>query len=200
MWIYFVQINHKEKNFFQGASNTTEYFRESTHAVTTEWPWPWHPDIHWYHQYINLSYARPEIWDGLHLGVLTQLRLNNNSHPAYKWIAHIIPNITALNILYKEQYEGTGRNMLVCLPTLVETFPDWVSWEQVWLCGNYTPQDVEHYYNLDDLGFVYNREKHTIDVFIGVGTVITVIGVLGKTFYFCLYVVTLRITKAFGLP
>ena len=108
-------------------------------------------------------------------------------------MAYIIPNISALNIIYKEQYEGTGRDMLLCHPTLVDKYPDWLSLEEIWFCSYYTPRDVEHYYNLD-LGLVYNSGKKTIDVFIGVGTVLTVIGVLGKT---CLF---LFVCCDFGLP
>ena len=60
-----------------GFRNTTGDSREATNAATTEWPWPWHPDIHWYHQYLNLSLETPEIWEALHLGVLTKSKLVN---------------------------------------------------------------------------------------------------------------------------
>ena len=74
-----------------------------TQAVTTEWPWPWHPDIHWYHPHLNLSSVGPEIWDGLHIGVLTGLSRYNVSHPAVKWASRVNPNYTALNELYKKE-------------------------------------------------------------------------------------------------
>ena len=73
-----------------------------THA--TEWPWPWHPDIHWYHPYLNLSSVGPEIWDGLHLGVLIGCLRYNDSHPAVGWISRMDLNFTAAHFVYKENY------------------------------------------------------------------------------------------------
>ena len=95
-------------------------------AVSTEWLWPWHPDIHWYHPYLNLSSVGPEIWDGLHLGLLVGRPKYNISNPAFGWISQVFPNFTAVNLVYKEQYEGTAKNMLFCLPQIYGKYPDCV--------------------------------------------------------------------------
>ena len=154
---------------------------ESTNAVTTEWPWPWHPDIHWYHQYLNLSLDGPEIWEALHLGVLTQLELVNGSHAVFKWVAQLTPNFTAVDILYRERYEGTDKNMTVCLPSLLGTpYPDWATREFIFRCDIYTPESMAHVYDLKNMGYLYNRRKPMVDVYIGLGTVVTSIGVPGK--------------------
>ena len=166
-------------SYLQGFSNTTDDSRETTNAVTTEWLW--HPDIHWYHPYLNLSSVGPEIWEALHLGVLTQLELANASHAAFKWVALLIPNLTAVDILYKERYEGTGKNMTVCLPVLTGVpYPDWVDRDYILRCEIYTPESVAHVVHLKNMRFLYNREKPMVDVHIGFGTVITGIGVPGK--------------------
>ena len=155
--------------------------RETTKAVTTEWPWPWHPDIHWYHQYLNLSSVGPEIWDGLHLGVLTQVRVRNKSHAAFKWVAQVLPNFTAINKLYREQYEGRDKNMTICIPFVMGVpYPDWFTRDYILGCENYIPESIlEHVYNLKNMRYLYNSEKPMVDVFIGLGTVITSIGVPG---------------------
>ena len=150
-----------------------------TQATATEWPWPWHPDIHWYYPHLNLSSVGPEIWDGLHLGVLLQLLRYNDSHPAAKWIAGIVPNITAWNKLYYEEYEGTGRNMLVCIPQVVGKYPEWYKGDRIWGCGNYTPELAAHNYRRKDFSFVYNREKPMVDVSIGIAAVVTTLGIPG---------------------
>ena len=161
--------------------NTTVYSREVTKEVTTEWPWPWHPDIHWYHPYLNLSLDGPDIWEALHLGVLTKLRVDNMSHAAYKWVAKVTPNFTAVDILYRERYEGTGKNMTVCLPSLLGTpYPDWATREFIFRCAFYTPESVAHVIHLKKMRYLYNREKPMVDVHIGLGTVITAVGVPGK--------------------
>ena len=157
----------------------TVIFGKRRHLTTTEWPWLWHPHIHWYHQYLNLSSVGPEICDGLHLGVLTQLGFHNSSHAAFKWLAQIIPNITAMNLLYNEWYEGTGKNMFICLPQLAGKFPNWASWDQIWICSNYTPEESEIVYRVKELGFIYKLQKPMVDIIIGIGTTVTVIGVPG---------------------
>ena len=146
-----------------------------------EWPWPWHPDIHWYHPYLNLSSVGPEIWDALYLGIRTAHSKYNDSHLAYKWVAGVIPNFKAWDELYKKEYEGTSRNMFICVPEVFGKSPDWLTWEQTWLCGNYTPQLTADSHKLKEFGFVYNIEKPMVDISIGLATIITTIGVPGKT-------------------
>ena len=149
----------------------------------TEWPWPWHPDVHWYHPYLNLSSVGPEIWDALYLGVSTQLYTYNVSHVGFKWVAQVIPNFTAWDELYRKEYEGTSRNMFICLPHVAGSSPDRpLTWQQRWTCGNYTPDQISFNRRLDQFGFVYNREKPFVDICIGIGTVITTFGVPGKTY------------------
>ena len=151
-----------------------------TQEIITEWPWLWHPDIHWYHQYVNLSSVGPEIWDALHLAMLTSHSIYNESHVAFKWVAYVVPNITALNVLYKEQYEGTGRNMFGCWPVIYGRHPDWVTWELIWRCGNYNPAQIAQYNDLKEWDHAYNDAKPMVDICIGIGTVVTTIGVPGK--------------------
>ena len=115
------------------------------------------------------------------MGVLTKLYTENVSHPVFKWVAQIAPNITAVNELYREQYEETGKNMTICLPFVMGAqYPDWLTRDYIFGCVNYTPASVEHVFHLKDIGFVYKREKPMIDVFIGLGTVITTLGVPGE--------------------
>ena len=118
-----------------GIGNHTGDSGEVTQAVTTEWPWPWHPDIHWYHQYLNLSSVGPEIWHGLHVTMLMSHSIKNESHAAFKWTAQVLPNVTALNELYKKEYEGTGKTMFGCWPFIYGRTPDWATWEWIWRCG-----------------------------------------------------------------
>ena len=159
----------------------TVYAMETSNAATTEWPWPWHPDIHWYHPYLNLSSVGPEIWDALHLGVLTQIRLVNGSHAAFKWVAFLIPNLTAVDILYKERYEGTGKNMTICNPSLLGVpYPDWATMDYILACDNYTPESIAHVVHLRNMGFLYNWAKPMVDILIGLGTVVTIVGIPGK--------------------
>ena len=159
-----------------GFYNTTS---DVTQAATTKWLWPWHPDIHWYHEYLNLSSARPEIWDGLHLGMLTGLRKLNFSHVTFKWVAQVLPNYTALDEVYKKEYEGTGRNMFVCFPQFVGKFPDWFDLDEVWLCVNYTPLLTSILRN-KEWGYLYDTNKPFVDIGIGIGTVVMVVGIPGK--------------------
>ena len=102
------------------------------------------------------------------------------SHLNFKWIAQVLPNLTAVDQIYYAQYHGTGKNMIVCIPTLRGKYPDWMTWERKFGCVNYTPESVEHVYHLKDMGFVYNEEKPMVDVYIGIGTVVTIFGVPGK--------------------
>ena len=71
----------------------------------------------------------------------------------------------------------------ICLaagPKILGRYPDWLTFEQKWLCGNYTPQLTAYRSHLDEWEFVYNREKPFIDICIGIGTAVTIIGVPGK--------------------
>ena len=167
-----------------GFYNTTSYSSDVTQAVTTEWPWPWHPDIHWYHQYLNLSSAGPEIWDGLHFGVLYGLPKYNVSHIQYKWAAQMFPNITAMDKFYKKEYEGTGRNMFVCSPQLLGRYTDRYNLDNIWTktCGNYTPQGEFVRLN-KKWGHLYNINKPFVDICIAIGTVVMVIGIPGKLYH-----------------
>ena len=159
-----------------------------TQVVTTEWPWAWHPDIHWYHQYLNLSSVGPEIWDGLHLGVRIGYPKLNESHPAVGWISQMPPNYTAVQLVYKEEYEGTGRNMLICSPQLVGKYPVWFTFEHKFFCYNFTPEYVAFVKRLKEFGFIYNREKPMVDIAIGIATAVTTFGIPGKTAnYFSLF-------------
>ena len=167
--------------YFQGFRNTTVYSREATDGATTEWPWPWHPDIHWYHQYLNLSLETPEIWHALYLGVLTQVRVRNTSHAAFKWVAIVTPNFTAINKLYREQYKGRDRNMTICVPVVFGVpYPDYYTRDEIFGCVNYVPESIAHIYHLKDMKYLYNRDKPVVDVMIGLGTIVTVLGVPGK--------------------
>ena len=168
----------RNESFDLGIDNTTS-FQEVVYAVTTEWPWPWHPDIHWYHQYLNLSSVGPEIWDGLHLAILTGFPKYNRSHFNYKWIAQVLPNITAMNELHKNEYEGTEKEMFGCWPAIYGQYPDWITFEQKWRCGFYTPELRAYLSHQKDFGFVYNFQKPFVDISIGIGTVVTSIGVPG---------------------
>ena len=164
-----------------GFRSATGDSREATHVVTTEWPWPWHPDIHWYHPYLNLSLDGPEIWEALHVGVLTARLLYNDSHVRYKWFAQLSPDFSDINKLYKEQYEGTDRNMTICMPfVLGAPYPDWATRDYILGCVNYVPENYAHVYRLKNMGFVYNREKPLVDVLIGLGTIVTALGIPGK--------------------
>ena len=71
--------------------------------------------------------------------------------------------------------------MFICVPEVFGKSPDWLTWEQTWLCGNYTPQLTEDSHKLKEFGFVYNIEKPMVDISIGLATIITTIGVPGKT-------------------
>ena len=96
-------------------------------------------------------------------------------------MAQLYPNITAVNKLYKERYEGTGKNMTVCLPTLLGApYPDWATRELIFRCQNHVPEDVAHIIHLKDMGYLYNRAKPLVDVHIGMGIVVTAVGVPGK--------------------
>ena len=151
-----------------------------TQTVTTEWPWPWHPDIHWYHPYLNLSSVGPEIWNGLHWGQLTGRPKYNRSHVAYKWISQVYPNFTALDALYYKEYEGTGKNLFACWPQLLGRYPDWfTNWDEIWSCGNYTPQGI-YIRRMKEWGHLYNTRKPFVNICIGIGTVVMVVGVPGK--------------------
>ena len=163
-----------------GFYNSTISSGEVTYTATTEWPWPWHPDIHWYNEYLNLSSVGPEIWNGLHLGLSVGLPKYNHSHVAYKWVAQVYPNFTAADLVYKEQYEGTGRNMFACWPTLLGKYPDWFTdWDEIWSCGNYVPQGT--YIRLQkEWDHLYNTKKPFVDICIAIGTVVMVVGIPGK--------------------
>ena len=153
-----------------------------TQAVTTEWPWPWHPDVHWYHPYLNLSLAGPEIWDALHLGIRIGYPKYNVSHPSAGWYSQILPNLTAVELVYKEEYEGTGRrNMFICIPQLMGKYPDWFPFELRFFCRNLTLETVAYRTLLKQWDFVYNYEKPFVDIAIGIATVVTTLGVPGKT-------------------
>ena len=105
----------------------------------------------------------------------------NKSHVVYKWLAHLSPNDTAINKLYREKYEGRDRNMTICMPLVMGApYPDWATREYILSCENYVPENYAHVYHLKDIGFVYNKEKPLVDVFIGLGTVKTALGVRGK--------------------
>ena len=156
------------------------YSSEVTYAVTTEWPWPWHPDIHWYHEYLNLSSVGPQIWNGLYIGVSTGLQKYNDSHVEYKWIAQMLPNITALDALYYKEYEGTGKNLFACWPVLLGRYPDWfTNWDEIWSCGNYTPQR-QSVRRTKEWSHLYTTKKPFVDICIAIGTVVTVVGIPGK--------------------
>ena len=157
----------------------TVHFSEVTQVTTTEWPWPWHPDIHWYHKYLNLSSLWPKAWDALHLGVLTQLEQWNISHPAFKWIAGITPNFTAWDELYNKEYKGTGRRLYVCIPQVVGKVPDWFPEYKIWGCWNYTPAVMSDR-RYDEFDFIYNREKPSVDINIALAVIITMLGVPGR--------------------
>ena len=123
----------------------------------------------------------PEIWDALHLGVLTKRTIVNVSHAKLKWVAYLTPNYTAVDILYKERYEGTGKNMTVCLPSLLGApYPDWASRDYILACTDYVPESLAHVVHLKNIGYLYNSEKPMVDVFIGLGTVVTALGFPGK--------------------
>ena len=159
----------------------TVHFGEVTQAATTtDWPWPWHPDIHFYHQYLNLSSVGPEMWDGLHLGVLLALYRYNDSDLMVKWVSGTEPNVTAMDETYRKEYEGTGRNMFFCIPQIVGKYPDWYKGDRIWGCGNYTPAMGAHTYHLKEWSFLYTRNKPAVDIVIGISVVTTTIGVLGK--------------------
>ena len=98
------------------------------------------------------------------------------------------PNYALLDELYKKEYEGTGRNTLVCWPNVLGKYPDWITEELKWNCRNYTPALTEDVSRLKEWGFVYNREKPFVDVCVGIGTAVTIIGVPGE-------LVSLHITK-----
>ena len=154
---------------------------EVTKAVTTEWPWPWHPDIHWYHPYLNLSSVGPEIWDALHLGVLTKFNIYNESNVAFKWVAQVNSNYTAINKLYREQYEGRDKNLTICVPFVMGVpYPDYYTRDFIFGCQNYVPESIAHFYHLKNIGYLYNIDKPMVDVYIGLGTAVTAIGVPGK--------------------
>ena len=153
---------------------------EVAEAVTAEWPWPWNPDIHWFHQYLNLSSETPEIWNALHLGFLHSLQKYNISSVLYKWSAHAPPDYIALNELHKKEYAGTGKSLFVCYPYLLGRYPDWISWLDKRNCFNYTPALTAHLYLTKEWGYVYNRAKPFVDINIGIGTAVTVLGVPGK--------------------
>ena len=95
----------------------------------------------------------------------------------YKWLAQLSPNFTAINKLYREQYEGRDRNMTICMPFVLGVpYPDWATRDYILGCVNYVPESIAHVYHLKNIGFVYNREKPMVDVM----TVVTTLGVPGK--------------------
>ena len=115
------------------------------------------------------------------MGVLTQIKVENFSHTKFKWTAQVLPNFTAWDEWYKQKYEGTGKNMFICVPEVFGEYPDWLTGEQKWYCGNYTPQLTAHVHKLKEFSYVYNKEKPLVNISIGLATVITSIGVPGKT-------------------
>ena len=59
-------------------------------------------------------------------------------------------------------------------------YPEWYKREYVFGCENYVPESIAHVYHLKDMGFLYNREKPMVVVHIGLGVVVTALGVPGK--------------------
>ena len=94
-------------------------------------------------------------------------------------IYHLI--LPAINKLYRKQYQGTDKNMTICMPLVLGApYPDWATREYILGCVNYVPESIAHVYRLKEWGYVYNREKPMVDVFIGLGTIVTALGVPGK--------------------
>ena len=121
------------------------------------------------------------MWHALYLGVLTQVTVENTSHATFKWVAQVLLNFTAINKLYREEYEGRDRNMTICVPVVLGVpYPDWMTRDYIFGCENYFPESIEHLYHLDDISFLYKREKPLVDVLIGLGVVITTLGVSGE--------------------
>ena len=158
-----------------------------TQTVTTEWPWLWHPNIHWYHPHLNLSSVEPKIWDALHLGVLTSLPKVNESHKLVKWVVYRPINYVVWNELYYKEYEGTSRNMFVCWPMLLGKYPEWYTCQRKYRCTtNHTPAQAAYLFRQKEWSFVYKREKPFVDITIGIGTCVTIIGVSGNYYHnFC---------------
>ena len=114
------------------------------------------------------------------MGVSTQLERVNLSHPSLKWIAAIVPNVTAWDQLYKKEYEGTGRPLFVCTPNVVGKYPDWFKGDLIWGCINYTSKLLAEVNRRDEWGYIYNGEKPFVDITIGIAAVVTTVGVPGK--------------------
>ena len=70
--------------------------------------------------------------------------------------------------------------MFICSPQLVGKYPDWVTFELKFLCFNFTPEDVADIPCRKEWGFAYNRGKPFVDISIGIGAVVTTLGVPGK--------------------
>ena len=93
----------------------------------------------------------------------------------------MLPNFTAINKLYREQYEGTDKNMTICVPFVLGVpYPDYDIMDDILGCVNYVPESIAHVYHLKDLKYLYSRDKPMVDVMIGLGTIVTVLGVPGK--------------------
>ena len=72
--------------------------------------------------------------------------------------------------------------MFGCWPQLLGRYPDWYTFELKFLYQNYTPLLPEDVSRLKEWGFIYNREQPFVDITIGVGTAVTIIGVPGKVY------------------
>ena len=83
--------------------------------------------------------------------------------------------------MYREQHEGRNRNMAICVPFVLGVpYPDWATRDIIFGCENYVPESMAHFYHLKDMGFLYNRDKPMVEITIGLGTVVTALGVPGK--------------------
>ena len=121
------------------------------------------------------------IWNAIYLVVLIGRPKYNISHPTLIWVSQKPPNFTAVQLVYKEQYEGTGKVMVLCSPVVFGKDPDWLSFENKILCGNYTPEVVAYLPRLKEFGYVYNTKKPFVDIGIGIAIVVTTLGISGKT-------------------
>ena len=83
-------------------------------------------------------------------------------------------------IFNRKEYEGTGRNMFLCVPQILGKYPDWMTREQKFLYGNYTPALTAHLSRLKDWDYIYNLETPFVDICMGIGIAIMAIGVPGK--------------------
>ena len=139
---------------------------------------PWPAEIDVFYPYLNLYEWSEKYWNGLLLQRSIPSTFYNIANvKAAGWLAAWDLNITEMDRIYFESFYQSGRDMFVCNPTLIGNYKKYPT---RMYCYNYTPNAFDGYYRQDEIGYVYNREKPTVDILIAFATILFVTGGFGE--------------------